>query len=136
MGRCRHTSPCTLFIQRLAVAYLWEQYAFDKNEKYLKEIYPVLKGASQFYLENLIEYKDTKKLVFWGTYSAEHNSSPLGVTEPNFQDIAFAGETFENTIKASEILNTDKEFRDQLMNSQEPVDALQDRTDGTVPGVG
>ena len=97
---------------------LWEQYAFDKNDKYLKEIYPVLKGASRFYLENLIEYKDTKKLVFWGTYSAEHNSSPLGVTEPNFQDIAFAGETFENTIRASEILNTDKEFRDQLIKAK------------------
>jgi alpha-L-fucosidase 2 len=94
---------------------LWEQYAFDKDEKYLKEIYPVLQGASRFYMENLIEYKDTKKLVFWGTYSAEHNSSPLGITEPNYQDIAFAGETFENTIRASEILNIDNKFRDQLI---------------------
>lgn len=97
---------------------VWEQYAFDKNEKYLKEIYPVLKGASQFYLENLIEYKDTRKLVFWGTYSAEHSSSPIGVTAPSFQDIAFIGETFDNTIKASYILNTDKEFREQLKKTK------------------
>jgi alpha-L-fucosidase 2 len=100
---------------------VWEQYAFDKNKKYLEEIYPVLKGAAQFYLENLIEYKDTKKLVFWGTCSAEHNLSPLGVTEPNFQDIAFIGETFDNTIKASEILNTDKEFREQLIKARSRV---------------
>jgi alpha-L-fucosidase 2 len=97
---------------------LWEQYAFEKDENYLKEIYPVLKGASQFYLENLIEYKDSKKLVFWGTYSAEHNLSPLGITEPNFQDIAFINETFENTIKALEILKTDKEYREQLIKAK------------------
>lgn len=97
---------------------IWEQYAFDKNENYLKEIYPVLKGAAQFYLENLIEYKDTKKLVFWGTYSAEHSSSPIGVTAPNFQDIAFISETFENTIKASELLNLDKAFHDQLIKAK------------------
>jgi alpha-L-fucosidase 2 len=98
---------------------LWEQYAFDQNEAYLREIYPVLKGAAQFYLENLIEYKDTKKLVFWGTYSAEHSSSPLGVTVPNFQDIAFIGETFENTVKASEILGRDKEFREKVREAKE-----------------
>lgn len=97
---------------------IWEQYAFDKNENYLKEIYPVLKGAAQFYFENLIEYKDTKKLVFWGTYSAEHSSSPIGVTAPNFQDIAFISETFENTIKASELLDSDKEFRERLIKAK------------------
>lgn len=94
---------------------LWEQYSFDRDENYLKDIYPVLRGAAQFYLENLIEYKDTKKLVFWGTYSAEHSSSPIGVTAPNYQDIAFIGETFENTIKASEILEVDKDFREKMI---------------------
>ena len=96
----------------------WEQYAFEKNEKYLKGIYPVLKGAAQFYLGNLIEYKDTKKLVLWGTYSAEHSTSPIGITAPNYQDLAFVSETFENTIKASEILGEDKDFRDQLINAK------------------
>jgi alpha-L-fucosidase 2 len=97
---------------------LWEQYAFDRNEKYLEKIYPVLKGAAQFYLENLIEYKDTKKLVFWGTYSAEHSTSPIGITAPNYQDIAFVAETFDNTIKASEILKTDNEFREKMIQAK------------------
>jgi alpha-L-fucosidase 2 len=97
---------------------LWEQYAFDRNEKYLKDIYPILKGASQFYLDNLIEYKETKKFVFWGTYSAEHNRSPLGVTVPNFQDVAFIGETIENTINASELLNQDSTFREKLREAK------------------
>lgn len=96
---------------------LWEQYDFDRNGDYLKGIYPVLKGAAEFYLENLIEYKDTGKLVFWGTYSAEHSSSPTGVTTPNYQDIAFIAETFENTIRASEILGTDLEFCNRLIQA-------------------
>ncbi len=96
----------------------WEQYAFEQNRRYLEEIYPVLKGAALFYLENLIEYKDTKKLVFWGTFSAEHNSSAIGVTAPNFQDIGFIRETFENTIRASELLNLDAAFRSQLKDAK------------------
>ena len=94
----------------------WEQYAFDRNTEYLKDIYPVLKGAAQFYLENLIEYRGN--LVFWGTYSAEHSSSPLGVTVPNYQDIGFIGETFENTVNASIILNIDNEFREKLIQAK------------------
>ncbi len=97
---------------------MWEQFAFAQDKKYLEKIYPVLRGAAQFYLENLIEYKDTKKLVFWGTYSAEHSTSPIGITTPNYQDIAFIGETFENTIKAAEILNIDQKFREELMNAK------------------
>jgi alpha-L-fucosidase 2 len=96
---------------------LWEQFAFDRDINYLKEIYPMLRGAAQFYLENLIEYKDTKKLVFWGTYSGEHSSSPTGVTTPNYQDLSFIAETFDNAITASEILDTDKEFREKLKDA-------------------
>jgi len=55
----------------------WEQYAFDRDKKYLKEIYPVLRGAAQFYLENLIEYRNSGKLVFWGTSTAPSTAARL-----------------------------------------------------------
>jgi alpha-L-fucosidase 2 len=93
---------------------MWEQYAFDQNIAYLKTIYPVLKGASQFFLENLVEYKDTKKLVFVSGVSNEHRSG-IGAAVPNYQDIALISELFENTTKASEILNEDPEFRTKLI---------------------
>jgi alpha-L-fucosidase 2 len=98
---------------------IWEQYAFDKDEKYLKEIYPMLKGASEFYLDNLIEYKDTKKLVYWGTKSAEHNSTEYGNHIPNYQDIGFIHELFENTIEASKILSKDKKFSNELQTAKD-----------------
>ena len=97
---------------------LWEQYHFDKDETYLMEIYPVLKGASEFYLENLVKYKKTGNLVFSSGVSGEH-ASPIGATAPNYQDIAFAMETFENSIKASEILGIDEDYRKKLSTAKE-----------------
>lgn len=95
---------------------LWEQYAFEGNLDYLKEIYPILKAASLFYRHNLAEYKNTGELVYAGDTSAEHYS-PMGATVPGFQDIAFAQETFKNTIRAAEILHTDKSFRKGLQKT-------------------
>ena len=92
---------------------LWEQYAFENNISYLRQIYPILKEAAVFYMDNLVEYKNTGYLVFSSGASAEHISS-LGATIPGFQDIAFAQETFENVITASEILRVDKTFRKKL----------------------
>jgi alpha-L-fucosidase 2 len=97
---------------------LWEQFAFDRNIQYLKEIYPILKGASQFYLDDLVEYKNTKKYVTYGFNSAEHVSEN-GALAPNFQDIGFAAETFENTIEAARILDVDADFQKKLKKTKD-----------------
>lgn len=98
---------------------IWEQYAFDGNKEYLEEIYPILREASRFYVDDLIEYKDSKKLVYWGTKSAEHNSTEYGNHIPNYQDIGFIHELFENTITASKILSKDREFSDKLQAAKD-----------------
>ena len=64
-------------------------------------------------LDNLVEYKDTGKLVYVGTTSAEHVPT-LGASTPGFQDIAFAEETFANFIDASKILHVDKSSRREM----------------------
>lgn len=97
---------------------LYEQYAFDRNAQYLKEIYPVLKGAAQSYMDNLVQYKDTKKLVPFGFASAEH-CSPEGNLMPNYQDIAFAAETFENTARAAHDLGIDDDFQKKLLETKD-----------------
>ena len=96
---------------------LWEQYAFEGDLSYLKEIYPILKGASMFYLQNLVDYKNTGNLVFAGGVSAEHYS-PLGASVPGFQDIGVIQETFENYITASKILNVDYSFRKKIAKAK------------------
>jgi alpha-L-fucosidase 2 len=95
----------------------WEQYAFDRDREYLMEIYPLLKGASRFYLDNLVEYKNSGKLVTFAFPSAEH-VSPAGALMPNFQDIGFAAETFENTAEAAATLGIDEEFRNRILETK------------------
>lgn len=110
--------PLNFFSSGWLSLILWEQYAFEGDVDYLKQIYPLLKEAAVFYLKNLVKYKDTRFLVFSSGASAEHTSS-LGTTVPGFQDIAFAKETFENVITASKILNRDKVFRKKLQDVKE-----------------
>jgi alpha-L-fucosidase 2 len=97
---------------------LWEQYEFDQDKEYLKEIYPVLKGAAEFYQANLVDYKNSGQLVFVGSASAEHRAS-IGAFVPNFQDLAFARDSFSNAIEAAEILDVDSKYRTELTSTRE-----------------
>ena len=42
---------------------LYDHYLFTQDEKYLREIYPVMKGAVQFFMDFLVETPDGKWLV-------------------------------------------------------------------------
>ena len=43
--------------------HLWEHYAFTQDNEYLKSVYPTLKGASEFWLANLVEDTDGKLIT-------------------------------------------------------------------------
>ncbi len=38
--------------------HLWEHYLYTGDKEYLKEVYPVMKGAALFYMDMLVENKD------------------------------------------------------------------------------
>jgi len=96
--------------------HLWEKYLYSGDKEYLKSVYPVLKEASQFYLDFLIEEPVHKWLVVSPSMSPENRpnlpelqntaSIAAGVTMDN--QILF--DLFSNTVHAAEVLNTDKEF--------------------------
>ncbi len=41
-----------------ACQHLWEHYAFTRDKTYLKQVYPVMKGAAEFYLSAMIPDAD------------------------------------------------------------------------------
>jgi alpha-L-fucosidase 2 len=43
--------------------HLWEHYLFTQNKEYLKEIYPVIKGSVEFFMDFLVEHPNGKWLV-------------------------------------------------------------------------
>jgi len=97
--------------------HLWEHYLYSGDKTFLASIYPVLKGASTFYVDYLVEHPIYHWLVVNPDESPEntptiHQSSALdaGVTMTN--QIVF--ELFSTTIRAAEILKKDATFIDTL----------------------
>jgi len=97
--------------------HLWEHYLYSGDKNFLASIYPILKGASTFYVDYLVEHPTYHWLVVSPDESPEntpkaHQSSALdaGVTMTN--QIVF--ELFSSTIKAAEILKKDVAFADTL----------------------
>ncbi|HHL2032917.1 glycoside hydrolase N-terminal domain-containing protein [Clostridium perfringens] len=98
---------------------LWEHYKFTDDKEYLREnIYPIMKEAAQFWTQFLVEYthSDGKTyLVSSPSYSPEHGPRTVGTTF----DQELIWQLFTDTIKASETLGIDEEFRAELENKRE-----------------
>jgi alpha-L-fucosidase 2 len=97
--------------------HLWEHYLYSGDKNFLVSAYPILKGASTFYIDYLVEHPKYHWLVVNPDESPEntpreHQGSALdaGVTMTN--QIVF--ELFSSTIKAAEILKKDVAFIDTL----------------------
>ncbi len=97
---------------------LWEHYQFTEDKDYLREnIYPIMKEAAQFWTQFLVEYthSDGKTyLVSSPSYSPEHGPRTVGTTF----DQELIWQLFTDTIKASETLGVDEEFRAELENKR------------------
>jgi alpha-L-fucosidase 2 len=95
--------------------HLWDHYEFSGDKAYLAKIYPVMKGAAQFFLDTLVDEPAHHWLVTNPSISPE-NQHPFGsaVCAGPTMDAEILRDLFANTIKASEILDTDKPFRAQV----------------------
>ena len=108
--------------------HLWEHYLYSGDKNFLASIYPVLKGASTFYVDYLVEHPKYHWLVVNPDESPEntspaHQGSALdaGVTMTN--QIIF--ELFSTTIKAAEILKKDSTFADTLKQMRKRLPPMQ-----------
>jgi alpha-L-fucosidase 2 len=79
-------------------------------------VYPALTGASQFFLDTLVEDPVHKWLVTVPSSSPE-NRHPFGnttITAGPAMDMAILRDLFANTIRAAEILDRDRELRSEI----------------------
>jgi alpha-L-fucosidase 2 len=95
--------------------HLWERYEFSGDQKYLKEIYPILRGAALFFLDTLVEEPKKGWLVTNPSVSPE-NHHPFGsaVCAGPAMDSQILRDLFARCIQASQILKTDADLRRQL----------------------
>ena len=99
--------------------HLWDRYEFSGDQAYLKRIYPVLKGASEFFLDTLQEDPKHQWLVTNPSISPE-NGHPFGaaVCAGPTMDQQILRDLFANTIKAAATLGVDEKFRKQLATAR------------------
>lgn len=100
--------------------HLWEQYRFTADTACLRRIYPVLRGAAEFFLGNLIPEPGHGWLVTAPTTSPENSfytgshKRATSVCMGSTMDTQIVRELFAAVCKASETLGTDKAFAARL----------------------
>ncbi|MGJ8691861.1 MAG: glycoside hydrolase family 95 protein [Thalassotalea sp.] len=99
--------------------HLFEHYSFNKNIDYLADIYPVQKGACQFFVEHLAPWQDGTLLVY-PTWSPENFFLSKEHSQLNKQgwgasyDQQLLVNLFTDCIEAAVVLKRDVEFRQIL----------------------
>ncbi len=95
--------------------HLWQHYLYTGDTAFLKEYYPVMKGAAQFYLDVLQEEPEKKWLVVSPSISPENTyQGGVGVSAGATMDNQLVFDVFNNIINASKVLQTDKNFADSV----------------------
>ena len=98
---------------------LFDHYAYSQDQSYLEEIYPILKGAAEFFVDYLSEWKDGS-LVVYPTWSPENVFLIKKYGRLNKQcygaswDQQLVLNLFTDCIEASTVLDRDQEFRSTL----------------------
>jgi alpha-L-fucosidase 2 len=120
--------------------HLWEHYAFGGDREFLKNrAYPLMKGAALFMLEWLQEDTETGYLVTNPSSSPENKfyyTDANGVrkegeiAKATTMDMALIWDLFSNCIRASEILEIDEEFKEQLIRSRDNLYPLHIGSEG------
>jgi alpha-L-fucosidase 2 len=113
--------------------HLWDRYQFSGDQKYLKDVYPVLRGAALFFLDTLQENPTNHWLVTNPSISPE-NGHPFGsaVCAGPAMDEEILRDLFSNCIEAARILDTDADLRKQLEQTRARLVPIQIGKQGQV----
>ena len=117
--------------------HVWQHYLFTQNKDYLKSVYPILKEASLFFVDYLIENPQTGYLVTGPSSSPENKfKTPDGkisnITMGPTMDMVITRELMDNTIAASKVLGIDDDFRIKLESIILKLSPLQIGSDGRI----
>ena len=96
--------------------HLWQHYLFNGDREFLRQWYPVMRGAALFYLDFMQVHPQYGWLVTVPSVSPEHG--PMGkdtpITAGCTMDNQIVFDALTQALRSAEILNTDKAFQDSL----------------------
>lgn len=90
--------------------HLWEHYLFTGDKDFLEKYFPVMKGASDFFLSTLRVHPENGWMVVSPSVSPEIGPVTAGTTMDN--QLVF--DLFANTAAANDILEKDSQYSKQL----------------------
>ena len=117
-------------------AHLWEHYLYTLDTTYLKEVYPVLKGAATFFLSTMMVEPEHGWLVTAPSSSPENSfftsggKTPISVCMGPTMDNQLVRELFSNVIEAAKILKSDTAFSEKLQAAIEKLPPHQISSEG------
>ena len=106
--------------------HLWDHYEYNPDKAYLKEVYPIMRGAAQFFLDTLQEDPTNHWLVTNPSISPENNH-PGGsaVSAGPTMDLQILRDLFANTIRAAQILGVDADFQKKVATTRDRLAPMQ-----------
>ncbi len=120
--------------------HLYEHYLFGGDTDFLREAYPLMKGAAEFFLDTLVEDPKRGHLVTNPSSSPENGiggdlawkrlpdgtrTRPLGITAGPTMDLQLVRALFDQVATAAEILDVDAPLRDRLRATAARLPPLQ-----------
>ena len=122
--------------------HLWEHYRFSGDQEYLRDIYPLLKDSARFFLDTLVEHPSRPWLVTCPSTSPEnfpawpgnhrYHDGFTGIDLPGTTidagstiDMQILRDLFDACAEAAEILDTDRDFRDQVVRARRRLAPMQ-----------
>jgi alpha-L-fucosidase 2 len=118
---------------------IWDHYQFGGDIEYLrKKSYPIMKEAAEFCIDWLVKDPKTGLLVSGPSISPENSfripggegtaSMVMGPT----MDHMIIRDLLQNTVKASIVLDTDKDFRKKMENTLKNLTPTKTGSDGRI----
>jgi alpha-L-fucosidase 2 len=108
--------------------HLFDKYEYNGDLEYLKSVYPVIKEASLFYLDFLVEEPSHKWLVVCPSVSPENAPSvhpEYSISAGTTMDNQLVFDLFTKTIAAADILDIDKSLVEEIKEALKRLPPMQ-----------
>lgn len=108
---------------------LWETYLYRGDKEFLADIYPLMKGSAEFFLDFLIPHPKYGWLVVVPSNSPENSHAGgegnASITAGATMDNQLLFDLFSNTARAAALLSKDAAFISKLNSAREKLAPMQ-----------
>ncbi|TMR13870.1 glycoside hydrolase family 95 protein [Nonomuraea turkmeniaca] len=112
---------------------IWDHYTFTGDLEFLRQYYPAMKGAAQFFLETLVEEPNLRYLVTNPSNSPElpHHAGVSVCAGPTM-DNQILRDLFNGCAQAGQALGVDADFRAQILAARDRLPPMTTGSRGNI----